>query len=75
MEAGHLDKTDAGFFKLSIRKTQAIQVTDIDKVPGKFKKLKTEYSVDKMAVKDAFKSGITDIEGVELVENKSVRIS
>ena len=75
MEAGHLDKTDAGLFKLSIRKTQAIQVTDIDKVPGMFKKLKTEYSVDKMAVKDAFKRGVTSIEGVEVVENKSVRIS
>lgn len=74
MEAGNLDKTDAGLFKLSIRKTQAIQVTDIDKVPGIYKKLKTEYSVDKMAVKEALKNGQT-VEGTEVVENKSVRIS
>lgn len=75
MEAGHIDKTDAGLFKLSIRTTQVVDVTDIDKVPEEFKKVKTEVSVDKLKVRNALKNGAESIEGIEMVDNKSIRIS
>lgn len=74
MEAGHLTKTDAGTFKLSIRTSQAVNITDSDLIPEEFKKVKTEVSVDKLKIKDAFKNGKT-VEGANIVENKSVRIS
>ena len=75
MEAGHLDKTDAGLFKLSIRTTQVVDVTDINKVPDEFKKVKTEVSVDKLKVRNALKNGAESIEGIEMIDNKSIRIS
>ena len=75
MEAGHLDKTDAGLFKLSIRTTQVVDVTDINKVPDEFKKVKTEVSVDKLKVRNALKNGTESIEGIEMIDNKSIRIS
>jgi hypothetical protein len=52
-----------------------VDVTDINKVPEEFKKVKTEVSVDKLKVRNALKNGAESIEGIEMVDNKSIRIS
>ena len=60
-----------GTFTVSIKQTQAVNVTDLDKFRINFKKM--SYVADKKAIKQAIDSGDT-VEGAELVINKSVVI-
>lgn len=64
-------KVEDGTFTVSIRQTQAVNVTDLDKLPFNFKKM--SYVADKKAIKQAIDNGDT-VEGAELVINKSVVI-
>ena len=58
--------------KVSFRKSEALEVTDIYKIPDEYLKFK-EPDVDKMAIKQAMKQG-KEFEGVELVTNYSMQI-
>lgn len=68
-----IDKIKTSIFTLSLRASQSVNILNFDLVPEKYKKQKIEVAIDKNMIKDSLKSGET-VEGVELVENKSVQV-
>lgn len=69
---GH-DKVENGTLRLSLRRTTATEVDDIDQVPQFFKTEKVEVVADKTAIKKAIQDGI-EVPGARLVENVSLLI-
>ncbi len=65
-------KIDTGLFKLSLRKSESVNIIDPDKVPAVYKTIKNTVAIDKKMLKKELKNG--DVQGVELVINKSVQI-
>ena len=59
--------------KLSLRRSESVEVINQDQLPECFVKAKTTYTPDKVAIKDAIKSGLT-VEGAVIVENFSLQI-
>jgi hypothetical protein len=59
--------------KLSLRRSESVEVINQDQLPDAFVKSKTTYTPDKVAIKDAIKSGLT-VEGAVIVENFSLQI-
>ncbi len=58
--------------KVSFRKSESLEVTDISKIPDEYLKYK-EPDVDKTAIKAAIKQGKM-FEGLILVENQNIQI-
>ena len=58
---------------VSFRKSEAVQVDDVNLIPAEMLRIKTTYEPDKTAIKAAIKSG-QKIKGCALVENTSVQI-
>ena len=73
MTATNKDKERAGIYTLSIRKSEAVNVTDASKLPSKYVTSKTTTAPDKKAIKAAIKGG-AEVAGAEIVENKSLQI-
>lgn len=71
----HLEKTkietDIGTY--GIRKSTALKVLDMNKIPKEYLKVKKEISIDKRELTSHIKAG-EDIEGAILVENYSLQI-
>lgn len=59
--------------KVSYRKTQSVDVTDLSAIPDSYKRVKTIEEPDKVAIKDAYKAG-EQIPGTVLVERMSMSI-
>jgi hypothetical protein len=59
--------------KLSLRRSESVEVINQDQLPECFVKAKTTYTPDKLAIKDAIKSGLT-VEGAVIVENLNLQI-
>jgi len=65
---------EAGFLKLSTRKSKSVEVTiDTNDLPKEFKSIKVTESPDKTAIKKAIESG-QEIEGCRIVENINLAI-
>jgi hypothetical protein len=71
MEMMCRDKVEVGLRKLSLRSSTAVNITDEAHIPSQY--IKVETSVDKMALKRDLQAGI-EVEGAELVTNKSIMI-
>ena len=71
MEMMGRDKVEVGLHKLSLRSSTAVNITDEAHIPSQY--IKVETSVDKMALKKDLQAGI-EVEGAELVTNKSIQI-
>ena len=69
---GH-DKVETPTMRLSLRRTTATEVDDLDAVPAEFKTTKVEVVADKTAIKKAIQQG-EDVPGAHLVENVSLQI-
>ena len=67
------EKVENGTLRLSLRRTTATEVDDIDQVPQFFKTTKVEVVADKTAIKKAIQEG-EDVPGAHLVENVSLQI-
>lgn len=59
--------------KVSFRKSESVEVNDIDLIPKEFIKVKTTESADKTAIKKALKSG-QNIDGAVLKINQNLQI-
>jgi hypothetical protein len=65
---------EVGLTKFGTRKSQSINVEDVNTLPNEFKTIKVTESANKKELKDAIKRGEA-IEGVELVDNLSLKIN
>ena len=57
--------------KISFRKSEAVEIADLDKIPQEY--LKVTYAADKTAIKSALRNGVA-IEGAEIVQNNNISI-
>lgn len=58
---------------VSFRRSEAVQVDDVDRIPAELLRVKTTIEPNKTAIKDAIKAG-QEISGCKLIENMSVQI-
>lgn len=69
---GH-DKVENATLRLSLRRTTATEVDDLDQIPAEYKTTKVEVVADKTAIRKAIQSGEA-VPGAHLVENVSLQI-
>ena len=67
----NIKKMDTELFKLSYRKSDSVNVIDLDAVPEQYKKI--TIAADKTAIKKAIKEG-AEVAGAELVTNQNLQI-
>lgn len=67
------DRERAGVFNISIRKSEAVNITDESKLPPEYIKTKTTTAPDKAAIKKAIKDG-AEIAGAEIITNRNVQV-
>lgn len=65
------DKVEIGLHKVSFRSSTAVNITDEAHIPNQY--IKVETSIDKATLKKDLANGI-EVEGAELVTNKSIQI-
>ena len=73
MLASGIDKIESSLFKLSLRRSEAVEVVNIDQLPEILVTVKKTVSADKVKIKEAIKSGLT-VEGANLIENFNLQI-
>lgn len=71
MRLRQTDRTRAGQFSISTRRTKAVEVDDGAVIPDEY--CRVVKTADKTALKDAIEGG-AEIEGVRIVENESIQI-
>ena len=72
-EGIHKYKLELPHSKISYRKSDSVEVTDIDKLPEEYIKTKIEKNPDKVAIKNAIKDG-KEINGAKIVTNYNIQI-
>ena len=73
MMTSGIDKIESSLFKLSLRRSEAVEVISIDQLPESLIVVKKTVSADKVKIKEQIKNGIP-VEGAVLVENFSLQI-
>lgn len=73
MLASGIDKIESSLFKLSLRRSESVEVVNIDQLPESLTTVKKTVSADKVKIKEAIKSG-QNVEGAVIVENFSLQI-
>ena len=68
-----VDKIETPLIKISFRKSESVEVTDVNDLPNEFKVIKVTESADKLKIKDALKSGMF-IEGCSIKTNRNLQI-
>ena len=67
------EKVSTPRLTVNYRKTQSVEVTDLNIIPADYKRVKLLTEPDKVAIKDAIKNGM-EIPGAALVERQSMTI-
>lgn len=73
MLASGIDKIESSLFKLSLRRSESVEVVNIDQLPESLTTVKKTVSADKVKIKEAIKAG-QNVEGAVIVENFSLQI-
>ena len=73
MEEFGITKIKGDTLQLSFRKSESVEVFDENLLDEKFKKEKTEISIDKMAIKNAIKNG-ENVQGAKIIEKNNLQI-
>ncbi len=73
MLAFGIDKIESSLFKLSLRRSESVEVVNIDQLPESLTTVKKTVSADKVKIKEAIKAG-QNVEGAVIVENFSLQI-
>ena len=73
MNTFDIDKIETPLIKISFRKSESIEVSDVNELPNEFKVIKLTESADKLKIKDALKSGML-IEGCSIKTNRNLQI-
>ena len=64
---------DAGLYNIGTRKSQSVEITDLDQLPKEFRVIKITDQPDKAKIKAAIKGG-KEIPGAQLNENLNLKI-
>lgn len=72
MKSTGQEKKKTALFTVSYRKSETVNVIDMEKLPDQYKKYR-EPEPNKVAIKSAIKDGI-EVSGVEIVTNKTISI-
>lgn len=73
MLVSNIEKIESPLFKLSIRKSEAVEVDMLEGLPSEFVNIKNVVTPDKIAIKDAIKRG-EFVLGARLVDNFNLQI-
>lgn len=73
MLVSNIEKIESPLFKLSIRKSEAIEVDIVEALPSAFINVKNVVTADKVAIKEAIKRG-ENVTGARLIENFNLQI-
>jgi uncharacterized coiled-coil DUF342 family protein len=68
-----LDKIESSLFKLSLRRSEAVEVDVVDALPSEFINIKNVVTADKVAIKEAIKRG-ENVTGARIIENFNIQI-
>ena len=73
MLISNIEKIESPLFKLSIRKSEAVEVHIVEALPSAFINVKNVVTADKVAIKEAIKRG-EHVTGAILIENFNLQI-
>ena len=73
MNTFEVDKIETPLIKISFRKSESVEVEDVNNLPALYKVVKVSETADKLKIKDAIKAGET-IEGCYLKTNRNIQI-
>jgi len=68
-----VDKIETPLIKISFRKSESVEVENVNQLPNEYKVIKLTETADKFKIKDAIKSGET-IEGCSIKTNRNIQI-
>jgi esterase/lipase len=68
-----IDKIESPLFKLSLRRSEAVEVDIVEALPSQFVNIKNVVTADKVAIKEAIKRG-ENITGARIIENFNLQI-
>ncbi len=68
-----IDKIETPLIKISFRKSESVEVENVNELPNEFKVIKLTETADKLKIKDALKSGMF-IEGCSIKTNRNLQI-
>jgi esterase/lipase len=68
-----IDKIESPLFKLSLRRSEAVEVDIVEALPSQFINVKNVVTADKVAIKEAIKRG-ENITGARIIENFNLQI-
>lgn len=68
-----IEKVESPLFKLSVRRSESVEVDMVEALPNAFQNVKNVVTADKVAIKEAIKRG-ENITGARLVENFNLQI-
>jgi hypothetical protein len=68
-----IDKIESSLFKLSLRRSEAVEVDVVDVLPSEFINIKNVITPDKVAIKEAIKRG-ENVIGARIIENFNIQI-
>lgn len=73
MQIFEVDKIESPLIKLSFRKSQSVNVADINSLPNEYKTIKVTEQADKVKIKQALLNGEV-IEGCEIINSNNLQI-
>lgn len=73
MHAFEVDKIENPFIKISFRKSQSVEVDDVNSLPSEYKVVKVTEQADKMKIKQALQNG-EQIAGCSIITNTNLQI-
>ena len=68
-----IDKIESPLFKLSLRRSEAVEVDIVEALPSQFLNVKNVITADKVAIKEAIKRG-ENVFGARIIENFNLQI-
>ena len=68
-----IDKIESPLFKLSLRRSESVEVDIVEALPSQFINIKNVVTADKVAIKEAIKRG-ENIIGARIIENFNLQI-
>jgi hypothetical protein len=68
-----IEKIESPLFKISLRRSEAVEVDVVEALPASFQNVKNVVTADKMAIKEAIKKG-ENVFGARIIENFNLSI-